>query len=92
MKTRKSCKMLCGLIPGRSPYWWVFLLGLLQHPDVPLTQLEQTLTAMAERYAAAGESMAPVLRARFLLALQVSGPERAKAEFGAWIAATRTVL
>jgi hypothetical protein len=89
----------------RSPSWFepeqrnsvrfslgLAAVGLLQHPDVPLGALERILAAMDQRYPAAGESMAPVLRARFLLALQVSGPEQAQPEFEAWIAAPRSEL
>jgi tetratricopeptide (TPR) repeat protein len=67
-------------------------VGLLQHPDVPLAQLEQLLTTMAERFAAAGESMAPVLRARFLFTLHVHGPVAATEAFDAWLAAGRSEL
>ena len=67
-------------------------VGLLQHPDVPLADLERLLTLMAERYAAAGESMAPVRRAEFLLRLQVDGAEAATEAFEAWLTAGRSEL
>jgi tetratricopeptide (TPR) repeat protein len=67
-------------------------VGLLQHPDVPLVQLEAIVTEMAGRYAAAGESMTPVLRVRFLFAQHVHGPELAQQAFEAWTAAPRSEL
>ncbi len=62
-------------------------VGLLQHPDVALATLEQILTAMSQHFAAAGESMAPVLRAEYLITAHVSGPQAAQAGFEAWVAA-----
>jgi tetratricopeptide (TPR) repeat protein len=67
-------------------------VGLLEHPDVSLSQLRRNLATMAERYAAAGESPAPVLRAEFLITLQVSGPQQAQPVFDAWVAAPRSPL
>jgi tetratricopeptide (TPR) repeat protein len=67
-------------------------VGLLQHPDIPLAALERLLGTMSERYAAAGESPAPVLRARFLLDLQVNGAKAATPAFDAWVEAGRSEL
>jgi tetratricopeptide (TPR) repeat protein len=67
-------------------------VGLLQHPDVPLDRLQATTALMADRYAAAGESPAPVLRARFLLAQQLHGPAAAQVEFERWLATPRSEL
>jgi len=67
-------------------------VGLLQHPDVPLAELERLLATMADRFAAASESPAPVLRARFLLELHVHGAAAANGAFEAWLAAGRSEL
>ncbi len=67
-------------------------VGLLQHPDVPLAELERLLAMMTERYTGAGESMAPVLRARFLFDLHVHGAKAATEAFDAWLAAGRSEL
>ena len=67
-------------------------VGLLQHPDVPLAELERLLATMTDRYAAAGESPAPVLRARFLHELHVHGAAAATEAFDTWIAAGRSEL
>jgi hypothetical protein len=67
-------------------------VGLLQHPDVPLAELERLLTTMTERFSAAGESLAPVLRARFLFDSHVHGATAATEAFDAWLAAGRSEL
>jgi len=67
-------------------------VGLMQYPDVPLAQLDRILGTMADRYRAAGESIAPVLRAQFLLTRHAFGPQQAQPLFEAWIAAEPSAL
>ncbi|MBO1750635.1 hypothetical protein J4G33_02325 [Actinotalea sp. BY-33] len=70
--------------------WMVTLLT--DHPQVPLEQLETTLEGMRQRYALAGEDLAPVLGCAFVLQAHRHGAAAADREFDAWRRAPRTSL
>lgn len=65
---------------------------LVDHPQVPLAQLQEVLDGMRRRYAEAGEGLAPVLGCAYVLRAHVDGEAAAEAEFDAWVRAPRTHL
>lgn len=70
--------------------WMV--VDLVDHPEIPLDQLELVLDGMRRRYVAAGEGLGPVLSCTYVLRAHVHGAAAAEAEFLAWRRAPRTGL
>lgn len=69
-------------------YKWM-IHGLLDHPDVPLTQLHASLDGMRRRYAEAGVGLQPVLGAEYHLTAHLHGADAARDAFAQWSRAER---
>ncbi|MEJ2577854.1 MAG: hypothetical protein P8Z68_02010, partial [Kineosporiaceae bacterium] len=72
-------------------YKWV-TADMLDFPEVPLGRIESGLADMAGRYAAAGETDAPVLGIRYAVAVHLRGYQAAHTDYLAWVRAPRTEL
>ncbi|MDO5286155.1 MAG: hypothetical protein Q4G45_04960 [Actinomycetia bacterium] len=72
-------------------YKWV-VCDLLEFPEVPLAQLEQSLQGMLDLDRQVGEGLQPAYACAFRLAHHVRGARAALPEFDAWTAEPRTGL
>ena len=72
-------------------YKWV-ICDLIDFPEVPLTQLQNSLDGMRRLYQRLGEGPHPVYHCAFELAWHVRGTRAALPEFDAWTAEARTRL
>ncbi len=76
---------------------WMFkwvTVGVLEHPAVPLAQINQAVEDMADRYARTGHADTPVLGVRYQVSAHVHGeaaPETVEA-YERWVIAPRTPL
>ena len=80
---------------ARHTLLWHFkdaTIGMTAYPEVPLSRIDAALDDMERRYRALGQGLAPVLGARYGVAVRVHGHEAAAEAYAAWVAAPRTRL